>query len=139
VAILVDTGILVAKHSRTDRQRDRAMEIVAEIVDGLHGTPFLLDAVLVEAVNYAIGRARTPQMALALLDDVLATDGPRWIAVVPSDERLLADAIQFFRTRGAAKGLSLTDCLLVEGARRVKATTIASFDRGFDGFLERIH
>ena len=138
MAIVVDTGVLIAKHSRKDPNRVRAMEIVGEILEGIHGTPYISDHLLGEAVNYAIGRAKTPRMAMDILDDVLGSKGPRWLVMVQVDDQMFADAIAFFRATGSERGLSMTDCTSVVVARRFRAKRIASFDGGFDGFLERV-
>ncbi len=138
MAIVVDTNILIAKHSLKDEKRERALEIVADIVEGVHGTPYVSDYVLAEAVNYAVGRARTSRMAFEILEDVLGASGPRWLVLLHIDEGNFAESVTFFRTTGAARGLSLTDCTSVVLAGKYRATRIASFDGGFDGLTERV-
>lgn len=139
MVVVLDTSVLVAKHHLGDAHRDRALELMGEILDRKYGMLVVSDLVLTEAVNYSMGRARSCSVAKDLLRDVLGRGGPRWVVLHNVNETLFERSVQLCLEIGASRGLSFTDCTTVVLARALKAEAIASFDSGFDGVARRIH
>lgn len=61
--MLVDTGVLVGYLNERDACHERADELMEELMEGAHGTPFVSDYVLDE--SYTLIQARTGRPALA--------------------------------------------------------------------------
>lgn len=129
--------MLVAFYSTTDPQHARAVELVEELNSGVHGEPFVTDFILTETLNYFVVKARDRHKPDRVARDLLAEDGDAWLSIVWIDESLWKMARERFRALSRA-GLSFTDCTSLAFVERFRCRGILSFDRGFDGAVNRI-
>jgi hypothetical protein len=138
VAILLDTGLLVAHYSARDPHKARAQAIIAEILDGKYGTPIVSDYVVLELLNYASSARGSRARLRGVQGHLLAKGEGHWVDLVNIDERLFEESVEFFSRVGAERGLSFTDCSTVALGKALGIETVASFDGDFDGLMSRV-
>lgn len=136
-AVMIDTSLLVAYYSTTDRHHARAKEIVDEVQDGRHGAAFVSDHILAEALNYFVAKSRDVGKPDRIARDLLGEDSAPWIDIVFIDEVVWRQARERYRTLSRAR-VSFTDCTTLVFAERHALKAVISFDDDFDGLLPRI-
>jgi hypothetical protein len=128
--------VLVAFVSPGDASHAKAVRILTEVGTGRWGTAFTSDYVLVESLTFLRARVRERRIEAVLLE----------VAQGPPEMRLIRDVIKVHGTRFPKaldlfrrtfdQGLSVTDCSSIVLAQELGIPRIATFDRGFRGFLD---
>lgn len=135
MSLVLDTGVLVAAANPQDRNTDRAVEILTEVAEGVHGAAFVTDYVVDEALTLAWVRTRRPDIVLRLADWLLARDAARRPGrLLFVGEASFQDAARLHRRHHAR--LSFTDCTSLAVMAEHRIEKIATFERGFDGLAE---
>ncbi len=138
MSVLVDTSVLVGFLNVRDGHHDRATELMQALIEGLHGVPFVSDYVLDESYTFIRSRTGQPDLA-ARLWGLLQIEGQEGLLVVefvgPEDFWL---TVEFLAAHGD-QPLSFTDGTTVTLVRRMGLDGVMSFDRDFDGHVERFH
>ncbi|HEX9709006.1 MAG TPA: PIN domain-containing protein [Candidatus Thermoplasmatota archaeon] len=138
MAVLIDTGILIAIYSPPDQNYRRAVELVDEVMDGVHGQAYLTDYVLAEVLNYVVAKSRIDRKADSIAKDLLGESGEPWLEFKWIDEETWRHGRERFRAYSRAR-LSFTDCTSLAFIERNRLDAMVSFDSGFDGIVPRIH
>lgn len=121
--MLVDTGALLAFHSKADQHHARAAAFLREHPE----TRFVLtDLILAELVTRLRARADAPRAAAAGRSYLAS----RRYEVLFVDAPLVTSGLARMEQFGD-KGLSLTDCVSLEVMDRLGLTTAFAFDRDF--------
>jgi len=127
MSIFLDTGIVVAAHNAHDSQHDRALAVLTQIREGVHGNPFTSDYVLDEAVTLALVRTKDRRIAKAVGEFFLPPDGEEEsVVVLHVDETTIRAAWSSFVRHDTA--LSFTDWTIVEQVRQLGIDVVATFD-----------
>ena len=135
MSVLLDTSFVVALAFTDDKDSTRAAELFVEIVEGAHGTAFLTDFVVDEALTLAWVRSRRSRVVEDLAHLVLAPDpADRPGRLVFVGERAFHEAARLHRRHHAA--LSFTDCTHLAVMAERGLTKIATFESGFEGFAD---
>lgn len=134
MAVLVDTGPLVAYLDKTDRDHERAMAILDPPFAGRMGMVLSTDCVFDEGMTLI--RAR--KQSRPLLERFHALFWGPWpasrpfevVSTTPDDYR----AAGCFQIQHFDQGLSLTDCTLILHAQ-ARGALVATFDGRFEGLV----
>ena len=140
MAIFIDTGVFVAFGNVEDRNHAKAVEFLRRAVGGEYGSVFSSDHVFDEAVTLALMRTKKPALALRIGELILGNPArgiPSFARLLHVGDETFANSWAFFK-RYASRGLSFTDCTIVALMRETDIETLVSFDRSFDGIVERI-
>lgn len=131
MSAFLDTGLLVAFRNKQDTDHREALRVMSEALAGKFGALYTSDHVFGECVTLALVRAKRFDMAA----DVgrLLLDSPRVTLLYGSE--VFREAWETFRRY---RRLSFADCVSVELMRAHGIDRILSFDRGFDGIVERV-
>lgn len=121
MAVVVDTGPLVGLINPKDPLHERCVDIMRAVFDGRNGTGVVPDAVRIETMNFARSKVGDPDVSRRLLRTMDR------LVHVGTDELLLTLATDL-HMRERDRRLSLTDCVVIEHTRRMraKAATLAS-------------
>lgn len=136
--MFLDTGFFVAFHNARDLNHQRAVEIMDKLLKGEHGPIYTSDYVFDEAVTVALRRTGRHDLAVDLGRLILGINLPRFVTLLPIEKQVFEDSWSTF-TRYSEHGLSFTDCTSISFMKRLGIENIISFDRGFDGILNRIN
>ncbi len=131
MSAFLDTGLFVAFHNQKDALHSEAAGLMPRALKGEFGALYTSDHVFAESVTLALARAKRMDMA----EDIgrMILDSPRITLLYGSEVfREAWDAFRRYRK------LSLADCVSVELMRAHGIDRILSFDRGFDGIVERV-
>ena len=135
MSVVLDTGVLVAAANPQDRNADRAVGILTEVAEGVHGAAFVTDYVVDEALTLAWVRTRRSDIVLHLADWLLARDEARRPGrLLFVGESSFDDAARLHGRHHAR--LSFTDCTSLAVMAEHRIEKIATFERGFDGLAE---
>lgn len=137
MSILVDSSVIIAFLHRRDRMHAAGVRLLGPLLGGARGSPAITDDVANEVLTFLVvkGASRAQlERAIAFLFGDGSEPGPFVLHRVGPDH--FAEALRLLR-RLRERRLSFTDCtaLAVMGASGIPV--IASFDRGFDGLVER--
>ena len=136
MSLFLDTGIVVAAHNVRDANHARALEVMREVRDGIHGTAYSSDFVLDEAVTLALVRTRSRATALDVGRFFLPDrPGQGFVVLLHVDEGTVRRAWESFLRRETP--LSFTDWTIVEQVRALRIDRVASFDEGLDAWVSR--
>jgi predicted nucleic acid-binding protein len=134
---LIDAGVIIGNYHRADVHRVRARRLVDEIARGVHGTAFVTDYVVAEALNYAVAKCRDRAEPERIARSLLGESNLPWAEWIQIDEPMWRRARERFRILSRA-GLSFTDCTSIAAVEHLGLKAIVSFDSGFDGQIPRI-
>ncbi|HLD04590.1 MAG TPA: PIN domain-containing protein [Candidatus Nanoarchaeia archaeon] len=121
---IIDTGIWIGAHWKTDQYNAPSKEIMQAFAEGKIHHFYLTDFVLIETINFLL-RKRNYETAKIALEAF-------------NSERITVyhvDALLFKKTQAIFnqyKALSLTDASLIALAEELNIKTIFSFDTLFD-------
>jgi predicted nucleic acid-binding protein len=129
MTILVDTDALIGLADTADRHHEKSTWIAQELVKR-QATIYILPATLAEFALVAsgkIGMEPTKQIVDLLVRSYTSLD---------IDQSFIAGARARYAVQ-TSKEHSLFDCFVMEGAQRVSADGIFSYDRGYrqNGFV----
>lgn len=138
MSVLVDATVVIAYLHRRDRNHAEAELLLKPLLAGERGSLAVTDDLVDEVLTFLVARGATRAQLDRAIGFVLG-DGARLGAFVlhrvgPDH---FAEALGLLR-RHRERRLSFTDCtsLAIMGSAGIPA--IASFDRGFDGLVERL-
>lgn len=138
MAVIIDTGFLIALRNRGDAHHSRANAVAAQIWDGRHGRAVISDYIVAEVLNFmSRGQARAERVR-QMLDEMLGRTEDAWLDLLRIDPETFDASVRLFEGLGMKRGFSFTDCSSVVLARALNAEGVASFDAGFDGVLARL-
>jgi predicted nucleic acid-binding protein len=138
MSVLVDTGVLVAFLNERDSRHERAVELMRALMEGLHGTPFVSDYILDETYTFILTRTGRREYVERLWQ-LLRSNKSRGLLVLEFVGREDFWASRQLLEEHADRRLSFTDGTSVILVRRMGLDGIVSFDRDFDGLVERFH
>lgn len=138
MTVLLDTSVLLAYFHAGDARHAEARTLMHDILRGKHGTPLTSLDILDEGLTVLQRRGAGIKACRAFSSLVFPTQGPPRppLRLVAADTDQTRRALDLFFQRYDRR-LSMTDCLLAVLALDHGAS-IASFDRGFDGIVDRI-
>lgn len=121
MSVLVDTSVIVAALNLRDRRRSSARRLLASILRGVYGVPFVTDYIVDEVLTYLA--SRSPQAAEKA--GVLFFER-RVFRIVPVSIDVFQAAWETFRRH--LPQLSFTDATTVEAAKAYGIDYIATLD-----------
>ncbi len=136
----IDSGMFVAAYNTRDSNHKSAQEIIKAAIDGRHGPLYTSDYVFDEAVTLMLARTKNPKHALGLGLFILGDPSKQaesFAQMISVDEDAFKESWSLFR-KYAARGLSFTDCTILALMKRENIDTLLSFDRSFDGIVQRV-
>ena len=140
MSIFIDTGIFVAFANKRDNHNKRAVELIDQIRKGGYGMPYTSDYVLDETITTSLVRSRSVEVAVRAGTLILGSK-EKGIPAIPQlvrvDEKVIQEAWNMFRSSRHPK-LSFTDHTILSQARAIAGGSIMSFDKDFDGLLDRV-
>lgn len=124
---------MIGAKREKDRWHDIAKPIVRLVSEGKVGVGYVIDYVLVEAVNFLL-RKDGPSVAVDALRDLLDS---RFLRLIVVDEIGIMESLELMQ---AYMGLSLTDAAIVCYMNHMGVKYLISFDSRFDivPWIERI-
>jgi hypothetical protein len=134
----LDTGFFVAFHNSRDVNHKRAVELMEKLLEGEYGPIFTSDYIFDEAVTVAYVRTGRHDLAVDIGNLILGIDHPKFVTILPIKEEIFENTWSIF-TNYPKRGFSFTDCSSIALIRKLDIKSIVSFDRGFDGTLNRIN
>ncbi len=137
MSILLDTGLLTAFYNHQDEHHLRAKEILREVAEGKHGTPYTSDYIFDEAVTLTLNRTGRAELAINLGRLILEGATRPFIVLLEVGDDVFNGAWNLF-IKHAERGLSFTDCSSLSLMTLRHIEKIGSFDSGFDGLANRI-
>lgn len=138
---LVDTDVLVSWVSAREARHREAKALMSKALAGSWGAPFVTDFILDEALTLVMARGLPIEAAdrlLALVGRAVTPGGAAAVSLVRVSDRSFKAALPLFR-RHYRRGLSFTDCTSIAMMDERGGEAVASFDRGFDGIVARVH
>lgn len=137
MTVLLDTSVLLAYFHKGEPRHAAARTLMHRILRGEHGTPLASLEVLDEGLT-TLRRRRAGEAACKAFASLMfpAGQGRPAVRLVAADLEQTRRALALFFER-YDRQLSMTDCILATLARDHRAS-IASFDQGFDGIVERL-
>lgn len=138
---LLDTDVLVSWVSTREARHRDSKALMARAFEGPWGAPFVTDFVLDEALTLVMARGlplEAVDRLLALVGQAVVPGGPAPVMLARVSDRSFRAAFPLFR-RHFRRGLSFTDCTTIATMDERGADVIASFDKGFDGLVVRVH
>ena len=138
MSVLLDSSVIIAFLHRRDRMHDAAQDLMKPILSGTRGIPVITDYIVDEVLTFMVARGVTRPQLDRTIEFLLGNGtepGPFLLHRVGADH--FAQALHLLR-RHRERRLSFTDCTSLSIMESVGVAAIASFDKGFDGFVERL-
>lgn len=129
--------VIAFLHKRDSRHAEAA-RVVPPLLEGARGPPGITDDVVDEILTFLVARGATRAQldrAIAFLLGDGAKPGPLALHRVGVDH--FTEALRLVR-RHRDRRLSFTDCTSLAVMTSAGIGAIASFDKGFDGLVERL-
>jgi predicted nucleic acid-binding protein len=132
--VFIDTGVFVAANNRSDKNHERASELMKQALEGKFGEIFTSDYVIDESITTALARTRDHRIAISTGSFIIGSPRIQKIYTNVSD---FETAWAKFQKLGK-KPMSFTDCVSLSHIDKRKIERIMSFDSDFDGLVARI-
>lgn len=129
--ILIDTGVLAAFANEKDENHDRAIPLLDSIMQKKFGTPIITDYVLDEVVTLLYIRTKRPDISLEIGTKIIEEKFGKYFKI---SNEVVEKTWESYKML-IFKGLSFTDCSLIEFGKSISCDTIATFDGGFKGLM----
>jgi predicted nucleic acid-binding protein len=133
--VLIDTGPLLAYLNTREPHHARAVAMMDAILDGEHGKPLSIDHVLQEGLTFLRTRAKDERVSRRF-SSLFWPEGERPFEWITTDTSTLRAATELHFDHYDRR-LSMTDCILIEHAKRLDAA-VATLDSGFEGLCRTI-
>lgn len=130
MAILLDTGFLFALFNIQDENHLTAKSVYKDILDNVHGIPYLIDYVFDELMTLIQARTKRNDLATAVGNELL-NDAKDFLNFVYVTEKTFSTAWNIFKNQSGQKFLSFTDCIIISCSQNLDIPKIASFDQLF--------
>lgn len=130
--ILLDTGILAAYICKQDENHERAVKLLEEILNKKYGTPIITDYILDEVVTLLYIRTKRKELAIEVGTKIVEEKIGKYFKI-PAE---VIEKTWLTYKILVEKGLSFTDCSIIEFGKFVNCETVATFDGGFKGIVE---
>lgn len=137
--ILIDTNIYVSYLNKRDKNHLKAKDIVKKILTGRFGNRYTISEVFSETATLLYRVTKQKEIVQKAWDLIYSKDLAWGSVVIVKKENIDKSWEIFSRYVTEKKPLSFVDCLLISVAREYEIDTIASFDREFDGILDRVY
>lgn len=138
MTVLVDSSVVLGFLLKRDRAHGEAKAVMQDVLGGGRGLAAVTDYIVDEVLTFLVARRATRAQldhAIAFLLGDGKEPGAFVLHRVGPDH--FAEAIRLLR-RHRERGLSFTDCTSLAVMASAGIPAIVSFDRGFDGLVERI-
>jgi predicted nucleic acid-binding protein len=135
MAVFIDTGVFLALYDVDDAYHKRSKELFKDALTGKLGRIYTSDYIIDEALTILLVRTKQHDLAVELGRYLM--ESPR-ITRLTVDSDAFADSWAKFQSL-KDKFLSFTDCTSLVLVEKYQIKKLMSFDRGFDGLIERIH
>ncbi len=132
--ILVDTGVIAAFYNSRDDHHSRSLVLLNNLRQGIYGTGILTDYILDETVTLLFARYKKADVALQAGEVIITEKLGKFL---PMSFDLIKKTWDKYQ-KLISKGLSFTDCSLLAVAEYLECNDILSFDKEFDGLINRI-
>ena len=132
--ILVDTGVITAFYNSRDDHHSRSLVLLNNLRQGIYGTGILTDYILDETVTLLFARYKKAGVALQAGEVIITEKLGKFLPMTFDLIKKTWDKYQ----KLISKGLSFTDCSLLTVAEYLECNDILSFDKEFDGLINRI-
>jgi predicted nucleic acid-binding protein len=134
MGVFIDTSVFIALHNADDRYHQKSKELIKNALKGNLGRIYTSDYIIDEAVTTALVRTRKHDIAVDLGTYIIGS--PRIIKLTVDQDTFKAAWTKFKTLED--KALSFTDCTSIALTEKHGINHIMSFDRGFDGLIQRI-
>ena len=133
--ILVDTGILAAFVNSRDQNHSRSEQLLDQLRQGGYGVGIVTDYVLDEVLSLIFVRTRRHELCIKIGELIISQKIGKFLLI---PDEIVYKSWDTYK-KYVMKGLSFTDCSIIATAGMLNSNQILSFDKGFDGILDRIH
>ncbi len=137
MAILFDTGYLLAFYNTKDVNHSKVAESYKALVEGEYGIPILLDYVFDELVTLIQVRTKRNDLATEI-GRLILEDTKEFVQFVKVGQRDFEGGWRLFQEQTGSKFLSFTDCVLIAYAGSNNISKVAGLDNQFRSFLQLI-
>ena len=140
MSVFIDACIFIAYVNEKDKLHAQASGLIDDIMDNKHGAVFTSNAVFEEAVTFLLYKTGDIRNATIVRDLILGDKEKNMLQftnLLFVDKEVLDKGWKIF-VKYAGKKLSFTDCTTIELMNSKDIESLASFDNGFDGIVERI-
>ncbi|NQE46611.1 tRNA(fMet)-specific endonuclease VapC [ANME-1 cluster archaeon GoMg2] len=140
MSIFIDTGVFVGYVNKKDRDHDIAVNLLEAIMRNRYRAAFTSDYIFDEAVTVALYRTKDIRKAIDVGELIIGNEEKgvdRFVNFLPVSKSIFNDAWGLF-LKYPEKMLSFTDCTSIALIKRREIDYIASFDKDFDGIVNRV-
>ena len=123
--IFLDSSFLIAYYNSTDKHKNKALDIMDNLIAGKYGTPYISDYVFDEVVTILFVRNKDKSIATTL-GEILRES----LEVISVNEELFGNAWTLFRNQKDTN-FSFTDCTNLAIMQYKGILQIATFDEDF--------
>ena len=123
--IFLDSSFLIAYYNSTDKHKNKALDIMDNLIAGKYGTPYISDYVFDEIVTILFVRNKDKSIATTL-GEILRES----LEIINVNEELFGNAWTLFRNQKDTN-FSFTDCTNLAIMQYKGILQIATFDEDF--------
>ena len=123
--IFLDSSFLIAYYNSTDKHKNKALDIMDNLIAGKYGTPYISDYVFDEVVTILFVRNKDKSIATTL-GEILRES----LEIINVNEELFGNAWTLFRNQKDTN-FSFTDCTNLAIMQYKGILQIATFDEDF--------
>lgn len=140
MSIFIDTGVFVGYVNKKDKNHDSAVNLLEGIMRNRYRTSFTSDYIFDEAVTVALYRTKDIRKAINVADLIVGNEEreiTRFVNILQVSKSIFNETWKLF-LKYPEKMLSFTDCTSIAIIQGREIDYIASFDRDFDGIVNRV-
>ena len=124
--IFLDASLIVAYANADDQHHKKAVELVKEIEDGVHGERVVSEYILDEVTTVLLSKAKNYEIAVSTGREL------RNMFFIRQDEELLEKTWNIFSTQRKPY-ISFTDCNTIAICENARIAKLATFDEKLAG------
>ena len=140
MSIFIDTGVFVGYVNKKDKNHDIAVNLLEEIMMNKYRAAFTSGYIFDEAVTVALYRTKDIRKAIDAGELIIGNKEKgitRFVNILPVSKDIFNEAWKSF-LKYPEKMLSFTDCTSIALINGREIDCIASFDKDFDGIVNRV-
>jgi len=140
MSVFIDTGVFVGYVNKKDENYGIAVNLLERIMRNKYRAAFTSDYVFDEAVTVALYRTKDIRKAIDVGKLIVGDEEKRitrFVNILPVSKSIFNEVWGLF-SKYPEKMMSFTDCTSIALIRGREIDYIASFDRDFDGIVNRV-
>ncbi len=140
MSIFIDTGVFVGYVNKKGKNHDIAVNLLEDIMRNRYRAAFASDYIFDEAVTVALYRTKDIRKAIDAGELIIGSREKgiaQFVNILPVSKVIFNEAWKSF-LKYPEKMLSFTDCTSIALIKGREIDYIASFDKDFDGIVNRV-